>query len=76
MENAGGFHDGLCLLISLVMGPIAAIFFENDLVMTGGRFAPSPNHAERRNRRLLAETLMTRPAEPIFEAEEQKGAMF
>ena len=70
LENVGGFHDGLCLLVSLVMAPIAATCFENDLVRTGGRFAPTPTPAERRNRRLLAETLMKKPKEPIFEAEE------
>ena len=59
-----------------MMAPIAATCFENDLVRTGGRFAPSPQPAEKRNRRLLAETLMEEPKEPIFEAEEQKGALF
>lgn len=32
LGDVGGFHDGLSLLVYLLMAPFAAIFFENDLL--------------------------------------------
>ena len=32
LADVGGFHDGISLILSLFLAPIAATFFENDLL--------------------------------------------
>jgi len=32
LSDVGGFHDGICLLIGLIMGPASASHFQSDLV--------------------------------------------
>ena len=32
LSDVGGFHDGLSLIIRILIGPFAANFFQNDLI--------------------------------------------
>ena len=32
LADVGGFHDGIKLILSIFLAPIAATFFENDLL--------------------------------------------
>ena len=32
LSDVGGFHDGLVLVLGSFTGPLAAIFFKNDLI--------------------------------------------
>ena len=37
MADVGGFHDGIYLIFSQFIGPIVAIFYENDLLQNNLR---------------------------------------
>ena len=56
LGDIGGFHDGLCLIIGLLLEPLSATLFKKDLVKDSVR---EEKHTadQRRNRRQLAELL-------------------
>ena len=56
MEDLGGFNDGLLLVASFLVGPIAAILFENNLIRES-RFSPTPTHLQKKKRRRIAHLL-------------------
>mmetsp|Transcript_25843 Transcript_25843/g.34559 ORF Transcript_25843/g.34559 Transcript_25843/m.34559 type:complete len:213 (+) Transcript_25843:929-1567(+) len=50
LGDVGGFHDGLLLLLGLVMGPASANHFQNDLVSGGLRDSARSMELKRKSR--------------------------
>lgn len=56
LADVGGFHDGLRLLVSFLLAPITAIFFENDMLRSN-LFEESLTYKQKQQRRELAKSL-------------------
>ena len=48
LADVGGFHDGLKILVSMLIKPIAATFFVNSLVKGSHQEAPLSKKQKRR----------------------------
>ena len=56
LADIGGFHDGLTLLVHVLMNPIAATFFENS-ILGCNLFAQHLSQDQKQKRRKLAQSL-------------------
>ena len=56
LADVGGFHDGIKLILSIFLAPIAATFFENDL-LNGNLYEETSNRIQNYQQRKLAQSL-------------------
>ena len=56
LADVGGFHDGIKLILSIFLAPIAATFFENDL-LKGNLYEETSTYISNNQRRKLAKSL-------------------
>ena len=54
LADVGGFHDGLTILVSMVIRPIAATFFVNSLIKGSQQDPPLSNKQKRRRIELIS----------------------
>ena len=53
LADVGGFHDGIKLVLSIFLAPIAATFFEND-ILKGNLYEETSTRMSNHQRRQLA----------------------